>query len=537
MKRILTLLCLLSSICAFSQIDKSNFINHVNFLASDFLAGRQTGSFGAEIAAKYIASELNKYGVEPAGNDYTFYQYIPMHSAKLLPETKLTIFSENNFREYSINQDYLVHKIGELIFLSRNTEMVFAGFGIVAPEFDYNDYLNIDVRGKVVVILDGEPFSESADYFAGDRQTTYSSIETKQIIATARGAAALIVIPNTENFTDKKWQKMLANYQFEDISLAWGISKNLCLIFNPIIADFLFTDTEYDLNQIWQLAKLNKLHSFPLKTHLRFVPVMKRKDFVAVNVVGLIKGSDEKLRSTAVVVSAHYDHLGIGSPIDGDSIYNGLTDNAMGCAAVLEIARIISSQKIKPKRSIIFLFTTGEEQGLLGSTYYTFYPAFPLYRTILNLNVDGIAFLDKFRSVIAIGAEYLDLNDLLEKPLKKYNLYLSDLPSFALENSYVFSDNFAFAKAGVPALLIMEGIDFENLTENEAKDALKNYAENIYHTPHDDFKLQINYDAALLHSNFLLDFLLEVSNSSSPPTWKPNAPFYDNWLRNNAEKK
>lgn len=537
MKKLSLIVFLILIVPLYSQIDKSNFINHINFLASDFLAGRQTGSFGAEIAAKYLASEMNKYGIEPLGADGTFYQYIPMHSTKLLPETKLTIYSKNNFREYTLNQDYLVHRVGEQIYLSRKTEMVFAGFGIIAPEYDYNDYLNIDVRGKVVVVLDGEPFSNSPSYFEGKRFTTYSSIETKQIIAVSRGAAALIIIPSPKTNSQIYWNNMQLNYQFDDFSLAYGISKNLCLIFNPQIADFLFTDSDFDLNKIWELAHQNKIFSFPLKTYFEFKPRMKRRDFVAINVVGIIRGSDEKLKNTCVLVSAHYDHLGVGLPINGDSIYNGLTDNAMGCAAALEIARNIALNKLKPKRSIVFLFTTGEEQGLLGSSYYTDYPAFPLHKTILNINIDGIAFLDKFNSVVAVGSEYIDSKGILDDVLKKNNLSQSQLPAFALDNSFVFSDNYAFAKAGVPAILVMEALDFKNISYEEAEEKMINYAQKIYHSPNDDFKLEINYDAALQHSNLLLDLVLAFSNSDDSPSWKQNTPFYDAWLRINAEKK
>ncbi len=537
MRVYLKIITLLFASCLIAEINKNQIISHVNFLASDFLAGRLTGSFGSEIAAKYLASELHKYGVKPLGNEGTFYQYIPMHSTKLLPETKLTIYSENNFREYSLNDDYLVYKISHQIFLSRRTEMVFAGFGIVAPEFDYNDYLNIDVRGKVIVVLDGEPHSSSPDFFAGERPTTYSSFETKQIIALSRGAAALIIVSTKSISNQNHWDKMKLNYQFDDFSLAYNLNKNLCIVLNPIASDFIFAQSGYSLNQILELANNNKLSSFPLNTFFEFKPQVERHDFLAVNVVGLIQGSDEKLRDSYVLVSAHYDHLGIGIPFGNDSIYNGLTDNALGCAATLEIARTIMGANRKPKRSIIFLFTTAEEQGLLGSAYYCDYPARPLYKTILNINIDGIAFLDKFKSVVAIGAEFLDSLNVLDSILKTNNLYLSELPSFALDNSFVYSDNYSFARNGVPALLVMDGLDLENYTSEEASEKYYHYAHHIYHTPNDDFKFSVNYDAALQHANLLFDIVFAFANSSNQPKWKESLPFYDAWLRINAQKK
>ncbi|HOK15344.1 MAG TPA: M20/M25/M40 family metallo-hydrolase, partial [Candidatus Kapabacteria bacterium] len=263
----------------------------------------------------------------------------------------------------------------------------------------------------------------------------------------------------------------------------------------------------------------------------------ERHDFLAVNVIGIIQGSDEKLRDSYILVSAHYDHLGIGIPFGSDSIYNGLTDNALGCAVTLEIARRIMETKSKPKRSIIFLFTTAEEQGLLGSTYYCDYPARPLHKTVLNINIDGIAFLDRFKSVVAIGAEFLDNIDVLDKVLEQNNLYLSELPAFALDNSFVYSDNYSFARNGVPALLIMDGLDLENLSQEEALEKFYYYANNIYHTPNDDFKFQVNYEAVLQHANLLFDIVTALANSPLQPIWKQTSPFYDAWLRINAQKK
>jgi len=537
MRVYLYIITLLFASCLIAEINKNNIISHVNFLASDFLAGRLTGSFGSEIAAKYLASELNKYGVKPIGNDGTFYQYIPMHSTKILPETKLTIYSENNFREYSLNEEYLVYKISHQIFLSRRTEMVFAGFGIFAPEYDYNDYLNIDVRGKVVVVLDGEPFSTSPDFFAGERPTTYSSYETKQLIAVSRGASALIIISTQSIANQRHWEKMIYNYQFDDFSLAYNLNKNLCIILNPIASDFIFDQSGYSLNQILELAKNNKLSSFPLNTFFEFKPQVERHDFLAVNIVGIIQGADEKLRDSYVLVSAHYDHLGVGIPSGRDSIYNGLTDNALGCAVALEIARNIMENKIKPKRSVIFLFTSAEEHGLLGSAYYCDYPARPLLKTILNINIDGIAFLDRFKSVVAIGSEFLNNLDALDSVLKNNNLYLSEMPSFALDNSFTYSDNYSFTKNGVPALLIMDGLDLENFTPEEASGKFSHYANNVYHTPNDDFKFQVNYDASLQHANLLFDIIIAFANSPIQPMWKQTSPFYDTWLRINAQKK
>jgi len=529
---------LLEANCQEVKFDKRLYREHLQFLANDLFEGRGIGSRGAELAAKYLASEFSEIGLSPIGHNGTFYQHIPMHSTKTLPNTELKIFEENTFHELEYEKDFLIYKTGEQAYLPNYIELVFAGYGIIAPEYDYNDYLSIDVGGKIVVLLEGEPSSDDPDYFKGVQPTVHSHIQSKHIIATSRGAIGCMIVPRLIESKYSNWDKIKNDFLFDDVTLAYSLTTNLCLIINQEKAGLLFNNSEMTLEEVYYAAMDNKIYSFPLSTKLTFKGSFKRKDFISANISGIIYGSDPNLKSSYVLVSAHYDHLGIGPAINGDSIYNGLTDNAMGVASLIEIARAISNMPISPKRSIVFLLTTGEEKGLLGSTYYTDNPLIPLYRTVANVNIDGIAFIDNFNSLVAVGAEYSTIAHFLLPILSENSCYLSQIPgNFIQSESFYFSDQYAFARAGIPSILIADGPDYVNLSSEESIEKLINYAGNIYHTPFDDLNLQIDLNAAIKHTRITHQFILNLANSIDIPKWRPDAPFLIEQLRTAAEKR
>ena len=252
----------------------------------------------------------------------------------------------------------------------------------------------------------------------------------------------------------------------------------------------------------------------------------------------MIEGSDAELKNEYVIVSAHYDHLGIGPAVNGDSVYNGVFDNAAGVSALLEIAAHISKMKTAPKRSIIFLLVTAEEKGLLGSIYYTDHPAVPLYKTTANINIDGIASFDRFKSIIGIGSRYSTLINILESSSAKQNLTVVPIPPiFKQTEAFNRSDQIAFANAGIPSVLVLEAPYFENLSEEEGYKKIIEYEENIYHSPFDDLSQTINYEAAAQHINFLYQFIIDVANTNENPEWNPGTPYINERLRSIAEKR
>ncbi len=524
------------SLNTFKSIGGDAFMKHVSFLGSDLLEGRGTGRQGCELAAKYLALEMSNIGLEPAAANETYYQYVPMHGSNPGSNSELKLFYKGNENDLKLWDDYVLYQTGDQTYIPNPIEIVFAGYGIVAPEFDYNDYLSVDVDGKIVMILEGEPYSEDPEYFNGTTPSIYDYPETKQRIALARGAKGVVFIPNITSAGIIHWKSMVNSFSFENVTLAYSVSSRLALIINPIKADLFLKGSGYSVNDIYKMHTENRLKSFPLKTSLSFKGEFKRRDFVSSNIVGMIQGTDRRMRDEYLILSAHYDHLGIGPAILSDSIYNGVMDNAVGVAAILEIARFFMTNK--PRRSIIFILTTGEEKGLLGARYYTDNPIVPLHKTIANINIDGLAFLDKIKSIIAIGSEYSSFDDFLIKAADLNNVNITQIPGeFVQTESFNFSDQMAFATAGIPSILIYEGADYENLSREEGLEELINYSRNIYHTPFDDLDQFMNLESTFQHIRIIATIAYLVANSNEKPKWIDGSPFVNERLRTIAEKR
>jgi hypothetical protein len=523
---------------AFKLINSQSFKRHLEFLGSDLFEGRGTGTNGGNLTARYLALEFDKLNLKPIGANSTYYQYIPMHGSNPKKDSKLLIYRGAGLTELELWKDYVLYKTGEQTFTPTPSEMIFAGYGIVAPEFDYNDYQSINVEGKIVVLLEGEPLSENSEYFDGNNATIYSYPFSKQKTAFSRGARGSIIIPNHQANKYFNWEGIKREYSFEDVNLAYTVSSSLSIMINPESAAIFFDETKFNLKNIYDWHTKGSMRSFDLKTKLSFKGEFKRRDFVASNVIGLIEGSDEELRDSYIIVSAHYDHLGIGEAVKGDSIYNGVFDNAAGTAAVLELAKVFASKSIRTKRSIIFLLLTGEEKGLLGSIYYTDHPIKPLYKTIANINIDGVASFDIFKSIVAVGSEYSTLKNNIEHSAEKMNLSIVPIPSqFVESESFNRSDQIAFANAGIPSVLVLDAPDYVNISKTDAIEKFIYYNQNVYHTPFDDLQQPINYDAVNQHLELLFDIIYSLANSESEPEWNSGAPFINARLRSKAEKK
>lgn len=520
-----------------NHFSMESFKKHLEVLGSDLFEGRGTGTTGGYLAANYLAQEFSKLNLIPAGANDTYYQYIPLHASKPLKSSSMVLYLGNEKIQLNLNDDYLLYKTGDQTFIPTPVELVFAGYGIIAPEYDYNDYQSIDTQGKIVVMLEGEPHSDNPNYFDGELPTIYSFPEAKIRMAISHGAAGSIIIPGP--FADeKRWERLKRQFAFEDMTLAYSVTGNLGMLINPASAEKLFTNSNHSLDEVYELAAQNNLKSFPLDYRLSFKGEFKRRDFVAPNIIGMIEGSDTELKNEYVIVSAHYDHLGIGPPVQGDSIYNGVFDNAAGVCAILEIASNISMMKTPPKRSILFLLVTAEEKGLLGSIYYTDHPSVPLYKTIANINIDGIASFDNFKSIIGIGSKYSTITNILNYTADENNLKVVPIPPvFKQAEAFNRSDQIAFANAGIPSILVLEAPDFVNLSEDEGLNDIINYEEKIYHSPFDDLSQSINYNAVGQHVGFLNRFIIDVSNTDDPPEWHENTPFINARLRSIAEKR
>ncbi|MBN2426229.1 MAG: M28 family peptidase [Calditrichaceae bacterium] len=525
------------------QIDASseqicdNIKRHISFLGSDSLEGRATGSEGIKIAADYIREQLKKSGIEPPSGHADYFQRIPMHSSAPKQESLLLLLCNGDTLKLNLNKDYLLNKTGSQTFIPAPVPMIFAGYGIHAPEYDYSDYQETDVSGKVVVFLDGEPESDNPEFFKGELNTIYSYLESKQRTAIARGAVGSIMILNPEQKNEKRWHTLKKEYSFTDINLAYHPMGHFSAILSPEMALRILEKSGLPVNEILKMVKSGNLVPQGINCRLSFRGQFRERDFIDQNVIGIITAESEK-KDEYIAVTAHYDHLGIGPSVKGDSIYNGVMDNAIGTAALLELSKMFNKNRNKLKRSLIVIFFTGEEKGLLGSKYYNDFPVIPLYKTIANVNIDGMAAFDNFKSVAGIGAELSDLNDILRVTADKLNIGIQKIPAFFHEDeAYTRSDQISFANAGIPSILIMEGMDYINLTYEQGLKLWMYWNDDIYHSPFDDLNQYINFAAVEQHLIFLYNFINDIAAAEQEIGWKKGL-FYENIrLRTKAEKR
>lgn len=512
------------------EINLENIKYHFKILASDLFEGRGTGTKGGELAANYIAKQFQKIGLTPIGENNTFFQHVPLHGSSIMNNPNLKLYVNNDTISLNFKVDYVLENTGEQTIIPYPIDVTFAGYGIIAPEFDHNDYLERDVSGKIVVIIDGEPYSDDPKYFFGFEPTIYSNINLKNKFAISRGAAGTIIISAFASGT-KNWLKIVNDYSFENVNLLYSPSINFSAILNKTAFIDLFNlKPNFLIKDLEQFFNNNEIK-------LKFEGNFHDREFKSQNVIGMLN-SDKNIFDEFIIVSAHYDHLGIGPEIENDKIYNGALDNALGVSALIEIARTLKNYESLLNKSIIFLAITAEEHGLLGSIYYTDNPIVPLYKTIANINIDGVAYIDDFNSVIGVGAELSDLGAILKNTADKLNLNITKVPEeFYSQESFNRSDQIAFAKAGIPSILVLDGIEYKSTLREDALKKIFNYNTNIYHTPFDDLSIEVNYDAVKKHTEFLANYIYEISNFSNEIKWKKYTSYNSIRLQSIAEKK
>jgi hypothetical protein len=507
-------------------------------LAADSMEGRGTGTPGGERAARYIASQLEEFGLEPLGEDGTWFQDVPLHGSVPLEVTRFHLNLPGAAVDLDLGRDYLLYTTGAKTLIPMPVPLVFVGYGIVAPEYDYNDYHNLDVEGSIVVFLTGEPASSEETYFDGPFETVHAYPEMKQRVALSRGALGSVLIPSEVDYPNRPWSEWSAMFLFEHVTLPYDVPRRLDMLINPEAAELLFRGSGYSLAEVFAMAADGEVRSFPLSAEASFQGRFQERDFVSPNVIGVLRGSDPLLWESYVILSAHYDHLGIGAPVEGDSIHNGFVDNALGCAAVLEIARTLSDQGAPPLRSIIFLFTTAEEVGLLGSRHYTANPRVPLHKTIANVNVQGLAILDTFDEIIGVGSEYSTIGEAVRSVAAGAGLRVGAIPpALRPHESFARSDQLAFALAGIPATLLVEGLKYRNHSSEEGLQAFIRWGEERYHTPFDDADQPVDRNAVAQHFDVVRSLVVELANTFRPPQWHRGVPYVNARLRSIAEER
>jgi Zn-dependent M28 family amino/carboxypeptidase len=505
----------------------------VAYLSSDRLEGRGPGTRGEFLATDYLAAEFKKAGLTPIGDRGTYFQRVPLLRVFTSPkstlqavkgEMTLTIPCEEGFSGMSQTQKELEEF---------DAEAVFVGHGITAPEFDWDDYRDIDVKGKVVVLFTNEPPSKDPKFFGGTALTYYGRWTFKFEEAARRGARACFIIHTNDT----------AGYPYSVVRPLDGAQLKLepgqpALAF----AGWLSSQAGAQLLGLagrtvdGALAEANTrgFKAYPLGFRLKGTIHTRIEKIISRNVVGMVEGSDPALKSEAVLFTAHWDHLGVGRAVLGDNIYNGAADNATGCALLLELARFWSAQSPRPKRSAIFLAVTAEEKGLLGSKYYSQNPLIPLERTALNLNFDMILPLGVPESVVVNGAERTTAWPAVQAIAAKNGLEIEPDQRAHLGTFYR-SDHFSMAQAGVPAFSVTAGMKIKGKPRDFGVNAYKEFNDKVYHSPQDEFRPEWDFSGFAVLARFTLDLARDVANGDQLPSWNPGDEFHRSAMKRGAK--
>ncbi len=511
-----------------NKFDAAKIKERIKTLSDDSFEGRSPTNIKA---AQYIADELKKSGAKPVNGSY--FQNVKLFGTKTNPETKMTI--NNGGAILNFGDDWVGSSNSQKPEVMIDGELVFVGYGIDAPLYNWNDYKGNadDYKGKIVMILVNDPpaTADEPNLFGGKGLTYFGRWTYKLEEAARKGAAGAILVHTTES-AGYGWNVVRTSNGGWRYEIARGASDtkpflNLKSWATNEAAAQILKFGQLDLEELKQRA--TKRDFQPIKTGVKVKIDLKSetKTFDSPNVVGMIEGGDKKLRSEYVVYTAHWDHLGVGEPDkNGDKIYNGAYDNASGTATVLAIAEVLAKmkKKEKPKRSIMFLFPTAEEQGLLGAEYYAQNPLVPLNKTIANVNIDGVNFFGQTSDFKPLGADRSSLMTTINEVAKERNLTVEgdDKP----EQGFFFrSDHFPFAKVGVPAVSIQHGDAFTKPLTGEADKFFKGYNANYYHQPSDQFYDWWDMSAMIQEAEYSLAIGMKIANSSVLPRYNDTDEF------------
>ncbi len=517
-----------------SKFSEAKMRERVKTLSSDAFEGRGPGTSGGQKAAKYIAEQMRLAGVQP-GNGKSYFQQINFIALKADPNTKLQVSGKGGEKDYRFLDDFVASTGEQNASTRTRAELVFVGYGIDAPLYNWNDYKGTanDFRGKYLMILVNDPpaTKDEPNLFGGDGLTYFGRWTYKYEEAARRGAAGVILV-HTDKSAGYGWNVIRSSngsWRYEILR-----SKNDKTPFLKVRAWATEDAAENILEQaglnLKELAKAAQSRDFkPVKTGLTVSLDLKSetKRITSPNVVGRVAGSDAKLRDQYVIYTAHYDHLGIGEPNkSGDKIYNGAYDNASGVSAVLGIAEALAKMPVKqrPKRSVFFLFPAAEEQGLLGAEYYSRHPLVPLAKTAANINLDGVNFVGKVDDFIALGANRSSMIDEIEAAAKERNFTIKDDPDPG-QGFFFRSDHFPFAKAGVPAVNFSHGDHFIDSSNKDAAKFLSDYTEKYYHQAGDEYHDWWDMSAMVQEAEFALAFGIKIANAPKMPRYKDTDEF------------
>ena len=515
-----------AAIAAMQSIRPENIEQQVRFLSHDLLEGRGTGQRGGDIAAEYIATQFALYGLKPAGDKGSYLQKVPMVGISPAADTRFEFVPEHGqIVDLKPLEQYVAYDQTQQPESTIDAEIVYVGYGIEAPEYNWDDYKGVDVKGKVLLMLVNEPPSDDPKFFTGKALTYYGRWVYKYEEAARKGAVGAILI-HREDMASYPWEVVRNSFSGEKSFLKLDGTPKLksAAWIHLDVARKLASDAGMNLDKMMTDAQSRDFKPVAMKIRLSAHMVSKIRPFESNNVVALLPGSDKDLKNEGVFYTAHYDHFGIRPDIKGDNIFNGAMDNATGCGIVLEIARVYAQAAQKPRRSIYFSAVTAEEQGLLGSEYLGKHPPIPAGKISLDLNYDDVKPLGAAEEVEVSGAERTTFYPVVEAMAQDFRFKIR--PDARPEAGHYYrSDHFSLARVGIPSFSINEGMKFKGHDEAWGLAQDEDYTKNHYHQPSDEYHPGMDYtsDAAMARFGFALGW--EASNQQRLVDWKKGDEF------------
>jgi Zn-dependent M28 family amino/carboxypeptidase len=511
-----------------SAITAAEIDAHLRFLASDLLEGRAPGTRGGRLAAEYIASQLRAYGVEPGVNG-SYFQPVPIDVLTTLPGSARASVSGKATATLRQGEDVVLSAGSAVAQSPARGELVFVGDGAVAPENRWDDFKGADLQGKIMLVLVNDPPATAAEpaLFGGIAMTYYGRWTYKYEEAERRGAAGVLIVHRTDQ----------AGYPFQVLVGSNSTGQRL-LPRDPKLpppvgvrgwitdsaATALLKQAGLDMAALRKQAESRDFRPVPTGIIADLAIASKVERVNSENVIGIVRGRDPKLAKEYIALSAHWDHLGVGTPVNGDSIYNGAFDNASGVATILAIARSAAATQPRPKRSLLFAFVTAEESGLLGSAYFAQSPTVPLSQIAANVNVDETNFVGPTRDVVLLGLDKSSLGPSLAAMLKPEGIAV--MPKEHPERGHFYrSDHFSLAKAGVPSVSIESGTNFVGKPKGWGEQWWEDYNDKRYHQPSDEYRPDFNLSGSVQLGEIVLRFARRLADAPAMPTWNANAEF------------
>lgn len=519
---------------AFQAVTANDIMQHTRVMSADEYEGRGPGTKGEELTVKYLTEQYQRLGLKPGNPDGTYVQKVPLVGFTGAPTASFTV--EGKQLNLTFPQDYVaVSRRFVPESKVENSDMVFVGYGVVAPEYGWDDYKGLDVRGKTIVMLindpqvpgAGDPAALDDKMFKGKAMTYYGRWTYKYEIASQKGAAAAVIIHETGP----------AGYPYEVVSGSWSREnfdiqtpdRNMGRVaveswITTDRAKELFSASGQDFDALKKAAVSKDFKPVVLNAKANMTVRNTIREIDSNNVIGKLEGSDPTLKNEYVIYTAHWDHLGRDPKLTGDQIFNGALDNASGTAAMLEIAEAFTKLATPPKRSIVFLAVTAEEKGLLGAKYYAENPLYPLNKTLANINMDGVNQWGRTTDITMVGDDNSTLIDLLREAANVQRRTVNPDPE-SEKGFYYRSDHFEFAKQGVPALYTDSGISYEGKDSAFSKQKRDEYTSKDYHKVSDEIKPDWDLTGAVDDAQLLVMIGYRVAQGDKYPEWKAGSEF------------